>query len=115
MIRAAFFQREGRFCTCIRGHAGFAPAGKDIVCAGASALALTLASCLRREEERGRLRLFSIQQEPGRLEIQAAPTLSGLERISALLEWAEEGFRLLARQYPEYVALESELWSTSRE
>lgn len=94
---------------CIRGHAGFAPAGKDIVCAGASALALTLAACLRKEDARGTLRLLSIRQEPGWLEMQATPTLSGLERLSALLEGAEEGFRLLSRQYPEYVVLESEL------
>lgn len=114
MIRAAFFQREGRLCASIRGHAGFAPAGKDIVCAGASALALTLATCLRREEQRGALRMLSIQQEPGRLEIQAAPVLSGVERLSVLLEAAEEGFRLLAREYPKHVILEAGLWNTTQ-
>lgn len=111
MIRVSFSHREGRFWVCIRGHAEFAPAGKDIVCAGASALALTLSACLQKEEARGTLRLLSIRQEPGWLEIQAAPTLSGVERLSTLLESAEEGFRLLARQYPAYVVLESELWS----
>lgn len=115
MICAAFFHREERLCVCIQGHAGFAPAGKDIVCAGASALALTLASCLRQEEKKGRLRFLSVHQKPGWLEMQVTPNLFGFERLLALLQGAEEGFRLLAQQYPEYVKLESEWGNTPQE
>jgi len=46
----------------ITGHSGFAPAGQDIVCAGASMLAFALAETLEQEKERGGLRFFSEKQ-----------------------------------------------------
>ena len=38
----------------IEGHSGFAESGKDVVCAGVSALVFTLVNCIRDEEAKDR-------------------------------------------------------------
>lgn len=105
MIQASFFQEEVGFRVLITGHSGFAPAGQDIVCAGASMLAFALAETLGQEKERGGLRFFSEKQESGRMELVLFPTMAGVERVLLLLKMAETGFRQLEEQYPEYVSL----------
>ena len=42
MIQASFLQEDGGFRVLITGHSGFAPAGQDIVCAGASKIGIRL-------------------------------------------------------------------------
>ena len=85
MIRVRF---DGAQVT-VSGHAGYAPAGRDIVCAAVSALVYALAGRLR---ETGRLERF--QSAPGYAEIAG---MGDCAREFALVRC---GLALLARQYP---------------
>ncbi len=105
-----FRQERGQIQVRIRGHAGYAPAGEDIVCAAASMLGALLEETLLRENTQGGLRFLSVQKSNGVLELDFSPTLSGWSRLSPVLEAVEHGFRLLADQYPSYVSLDHQLF-----
>ena len=82
-----------------RGHAGYAPAGQDIVCAGASTLMQTLAYLLAGEEN---AHSDAWDEEDGpRLAVTAgAPRSAWVEGAFA---FAKTGFALLAERYPDHV------------
>ena len=105
-----FRQERGQIQVRIRGHAGYAPAGEDIVCAAASMLGALLEETLLRENTQGGLRFLSVQKSNGVLELDFSPTLPGWSRLSPVLEAVEHGFRLLADQYPSYVSLDHQLF-----
>lgn len=109
-MQVDFQQEKGRIQVRIRGHAGYAPTGEDIVCAAASMLGTLLEDTLLRENTRGGLRALSVQKSSGVLELDFSPTLSGWSRLSPVLEAVEHGFRLLADQYPSYVSLDHQLF-----
>ena len=92
MIRVRF---DGAQMT-VSGHARYAPAGRDIVCAAVSALVYALAGRLR---ETGRLERF--QSAPGYAEIAGTGDCA---REFALVRC---GLELLARQYPGRVEVGS--------
>ena len=92
MIRVQF---DGAQVT-VSGHAGYAPAGRDIVCAAVSALVYALAGRLR---ETGRLERF--QSAPGYAEIAGTGDCA---REFALVRC---GLALLAQQYPGRVEVGS--------
>ena len=105
-----FRQERGQIQIRIQGHAGYAPAGEDIVCAATSMLGALLEETLLRENTQGGLRSLSVQKSSGVLELDFSPTLSGWSRLSPVLEAVEHGFRLLADQYPSYVSLDHQLF-----
>lgn len=70
----------------IKGHAGYAPAGQDIVCAAASILALTLADICEGAE---------IKREDGHMSIRGGDP--------AAVMFAARGYKLLSEAYPEFV------------
>lgn len=75
------------------GHAGYAPHGQDIVCAGVSALFQTLA--LSAEDAQ-------VEQWPLQARIRAAPT----EHNRILFQAFALGCEEIAKQYPDYVKIE---------
>lgn len=103
MIRVTYTEMDGPGgLTCrleAAGHAGYAPTGQDIVCAGASALMQTLVYLLADEDgvESGAWD----EPEGPRLAVTAVPPLK--QRVEDALEFAKAGFVLLAERYPEYV------------
>ena len=49
MINVVFYMRDGRYCGFhSSGHAGYASKGKDIVCAGVSALVISCANSIEK-------------------------------------------------------------------
>lgn len=78
------------------GHAGAAPRGEDLVCAGISTLLCTLAAQLEQTDAKTCVRL-----EPGFAELRAARTA----QTAAAFSFAETGLRLLEAQYPQYVSV----------
>jgi len=83
----------------VRGHAGFAVAGQDIVCAAASALVLSAAHGLRRHcEVRPRITDSSTEF---RLEVPGG----GNPRAQAVLETAVAGLEAIAASYPGYMGI----------
>ena len=110
MTRILFEQRGASISVMILGHAGYAPLGKDLVCAGVSTLAFTLVQSLRREEDAGNLCDLQVSILPGRVSASfqiAETTLTG--SLCCTLQTIQEGFSLLAQRYPDYVRLESTL------
>lgn len=75
----------------IDGHAGYAPKGQDIVCASVSILAYSVAETLRQMGE-------NCDMGNGFCHIQVP---QGREDILTVVL---NGFRLLAENYPDYVA-----------
>lgn len=91
----------GRLRLTVRGHAGAAPAGRDLVCASASILAYTAEAVLR-DAERGRVEIAEVQTADGLFTVDAV--CDG--RTEELVDAVCTGFRLLAEQYPRYVRFE---------
>lgn len=91
---------EGLSCRLeAAGHAGFAPAGQDIVCAGASTLMQALVYLLAGEENAH----ADAWEEPDgpRLAVQAdAPCAAW---VQGAFELAKAGFTLLAERYPDNI------------
>ena len=81
------------------GHAGYAPAGQDIVCAGASTVMQGLV-CLLAGEESARSDAFDEPDGP-RLAVQAGAPCA--EWVQGAFELAKACFALLAERYPENV------------
>ena len=85
-----------------KGHAGFAPAGSDVVCAGASALVTALAGKLM---DAGMIGACCL--DPGAAVVEARPETE--EARSRAREWFElvaYGLRLIADAFPECVRVE---------
>ena len=81
------------------GHAGYAPAGQDIVCAGASTVMQGLV-CLLAGEESARSDAFDEPDGPRLAVTAAAPQKPWVE---GAFEFAKAGFALLAERYPDNV------------
>ena len=81
------------------GHAGYAPAGQDIVCAGASTLMQTLCALLA-GEERTKSGAWDEPNGPRLAVTAAAPQKPWVE---GAFEFAKAGFALLAERYPDHV------------
>ena len=91
---------EGLSCRLeAAGHAGFAPAGQDIVCAGASTLMQALVSLLAGEEN---VHSDAFDEPDGpRLTVTAARPCTAW--VEGAFELAKAGFALLAERYPDNV------------
>lgn len=90
-------ENEDKFTIVVKGHSGYAPCGKDIVCAGISTLSFTL---LRAVSER-ELDFVEYVQSDGFMWL-SFPLTDDL-RIVAHAICA--GYQLLAEKYPENVSL----------
>lgn len=79
------------------GHAGYAPEGHDIVCAGASILAATLARAL------GGVNGYSYMDDGERVRISCIPTEEQSERVRHVFDTIDSGLGLLCNTYPNHV------------
>lgn len=81
------------------GHAGYAPAGQDIVCAGASTLMQGLVYLLAGEENAH----SEVWDEPDGPRLAICVDAPCEEWVRGAFEMAKAGFVLLAERYPDYV------------
>lgn len=81
------------------GHAGYAPAGQDIVCAGASTLMQTLCALLAGEEGTG----SGVWDEPDGPRLAVTAAAPQKPWVEGAFEFAKAGFALLAERYPDNV------------
>jgi len=95
----------------IRGHAGSAPKGQDLVCAAASVLAKAAEANVRDMWAEGCL-LSGPEHEPvivtrdGSVKLVYTPaTAADVARALTELAVIERGFRILAHNYPRYVSV----------
>ncbi|MCL6451820.1 MAG: 50S ribosomal protein L27 [Acetobacteraceae bacterium] len=84
----------------VEGHAGYAPRGRDIVCAAVSALVQTAALAVQRAGGGARC-----TRAPGGLEIVLGPDLEAEGRVQFLLEAVIEGLEAVRRQHPRHVTV----------
>ena len=91
------------------GHAGAAPEGQDIVCAGISALTQAMLHALNDEEEKGRLEVFWLM-EKGRIQIRVKSAKSWKYWLMAksYLTMAVRGLKDIAERYPEHIEVKEE-------
>lgn len=101
------FLRDARGLCGIRvsGHAGYAPAGEDIVCAAASVLITTCANAL--ESVAGIRPNVSHSERPVMIQVALPGGLSpaGEHDARIILRTAEQGFVDIAAQYPSYLQI----------
>lgn len=100
MIRVTLHEKEGEILSFeCKGHAGFAEAGRDIVCAAVSVLTTTCVNALEtvagvrpQVEARSGLMLVSLPRGAGR-------------DAQVILKTLRQGLRDLREEYPEYLQL----------
>ena len=94
-----------RHALIIKGHAGAAEPGRDLVCCAVSTLAETLSRYLETRMEDGALEMLMDKVEPGNVQIIAWPESTNEKQIRALFEMIREGYRAIAEEYPQYIKL----------
>ena len=113
MIRIRVTEREGGFTVSAFGHAGYAPHGQDIVCAGVSALLYGLVFFLK-----GSLSIATaggpcgagecsspwVEEGDGTLTVEVT---SPRPLYREALDLTVAGISLIAACYPAYVTLEN--------
>lgn len=105
MIKIEMMDTDKGYSLAASGHAGYAPAGQDIVCAAVSVLAQTLANKVEAAARSGRL-LTSCVQHGETFVVQALPKPGPNNlMVASWFDFMEEGLRALAEAYPDNVEL----------
>ena len=108
MITASFSRDKDSITLRLKGHAGMAKKGEDIICASASILAYTVAQSLQFLYEEGGLEKRPlIRLDSGDAEITATPKHTSYKEALHIFFVAQVGYHLLAHNYPQYVELNS--------
>lgn len=108
MIQAAFYtdKSSGSISLKIKGHAGAAEKGNDIICASATTLAYTVAQAMEYMYAEGGLRKKPrIEFADGDATIVAKPKDDSYGEALHTFFVAQVGYSLLAHNYPQYVEL----------
>lgn len=88
----------------VRGHAGTAPAGQDLVCAAVSTLTYTLAENVAQLHQLGKVAEPEIRLENGDAEISCVPAGAYKNIVMAFFEAVCIGFALLKEKYPDVIS-----------
>lgn len=90
----------------LSGHAGYAPAGSDIVCSACTILAYVIAHGVMAMAEEGLIVDDPlVRMDDGDIEILCWPTEDGRPLMEAIMGPVMATYVLLARSYPDYVQL----------
>lgn len=87
----------------IHGHAGYADAGNDIVCAAVSALSTALMNLVRRYAEDDFVKDWMIQEKDDFIHIYL--NTLGNPLIETTIDVFYVSFKQLQEQYPEHVSI----------
>ena len=104
MIQVVYYRQYNRLT--IEGHAHAGEPGKDLVCAGCSALAYTLAANVGNMEANGQVKNVTAILEPGKAEISCKPKTRYKAIVELIFEAVCVGFEMLAMDNPQYVSYE---------
>lgn len=85
----------------IEGHAGAAPAGGDLVCAGVTILGWTLIAGAEEAPE-WKMHLY-LNEKDGIMDVRCYPDKEGEARCRDLFDTIARGYELMAEKYPEYI------------
>lgn len=99
MVRAKYTVEDKSHTLLVVGHANYAEYGKDIVCAGVSAIVQALIGWI---EENYKADCISIDPKEGEVIISCY----GGEDLATAFSMASIGLGQLADSYPDYVAID---------
>ena len=102
MIHVTYYRSYNR--VTVEGHAGAGPEGHDLVCAGVSALALTLAGNVSYMEAQEAVRNVIVKLEDGNAEIECSPYRRYKDSVEQIFRSICVGFELLATKYPDNIS-----------
>lgn len=93
-------------CVTVKGHAGFASYGKDIVCAGVSSIVQT--AVLGIKDIANIKHKYEFDESTGYLKLQLIDieNTSKFNSAQIVLKTMELGVKDLAKQYPKYLIVE---------
>ena len=106
MIQVDYDRRN--YALSVYGHACFSDCGTDIVCSASSILAYALAAELTALEEKGYVTDLQLYFDKGVANITCrlrAPRSAPV--VYAAFDTAAAGYRLLAKNYPENIAIKN--------
>lgn len=102
MVDIVYYRRFNR--VTVKGHAGTAPAGQDLVCAAVSTLTYTLAENVAQLHRLGKVAEPEIRLENGDAEISCVPSVAFKNIVRAFFEAVCIGFALLEEKYPDVIS-----------
>lgn len=100
MVKAKYTIEENTHTLVVLGHANYAEYGRDIVCAGVSAIVQALIGWI--EENYYKARCISVDPKEGEVIISC----EGGEDIAAIFNMASIGLEQIADCYPDYVQID---------
>lgn len=108
MVKATFqhIKAQNAYVAEVKGHAGFAELGKDVVCAGASMYAMGLAQSVLQMRQAGKLqKIPNVRVKNGEVFVVAKPKPEHEAELRHYFYMAQVGFRLLQEAYPDHLSL----------
>ena len=106
MVNVTFTETGKILSLRIEGHAGYADAGNDIICASCAILAYTVAQFVMEAENKGDLASPpQIDLESGNATISCEPTEAVMCRMRDMYAFAKLGYTILEHNHPQYVRL----------
>ena len=101
----AVYHRKYQTVT-VEGHAYSDEPGKDLVCAGASAIVYTLAANAMQLQEQGAVKKADVKLEPGNARIHCKAVSRYKATVTVIMDAVCMGLEMLASQYPQYIRYE---------
>ena len=102
MIQVTYYRQYNR--VTVEGHAGSGPDGHDLVCAGVSTLAMTLAANVSFMRAQGCVHGEILKLDEGNAEIQCTPYRRYKDSVEQVYRSICVGFELLATKYPDNIS-----------
>lgn len=105
MIRIELRKAGSGYACRAAGHAGYGPAGSDIVCAAVSALLWTLLMGWERLEKEKRGAIAARVMNPGQADLRFYARDGEEQGAGDLFHAVEDGLMLIHQEYPECVVI----------
>ena len=102
MIEVIYYREKNR--VSISGHAFSGEAGHDLVCAGVSALAYTLAANVGNMEEQGQVEDVKVKLDKGHGVIRCSAVEGCEAMVRRIFEAVCVGFELLSANFPKNIS-----------
>ena len=102
MIEVEYFRRKNR--VRITGHAFSGEAGHDLVCAGVSALAYTLAANVGNMEDMGQAKNVKVELETGNSFIKCKAVSGCEDMVRRIFEAVCVGFEIMSANFPKNIS-----------
>lgn len=101
-----YYDHRGGIHLTIRGHAGAAPKGEDLICAACTMLAYTAAQAVQFMDQQKKLNQKpKIDIRKGRATVIATPTKDTEAELMMAFWTVQCGAHVLAHNYPRHVRL----------